>query len=99
MFHEHLRTVRVRPAVANVVDHSPADVARSLGPNLTRARFIQALETQSFDTGMGVTLRWPHGDHGQEPYSFNHEYMYQWTQGDADGGFGLKRLLPDPVNA
>jgi len=76
-----------------------ADVARSLGPNLTRARFIQALETQSFDTGMGVTLRWPHGDHGQEPYSFNHEYMYQWTQGDADGGFGLKRLLPDPVNA
>ena len=76
-----------------------ADAAKSLGPNLTRGRFIQALETQSFDSGMGVTLRWPHGDHGQEPYSFNHEYMYQWTQGDADGGFGLKRLTPDPVNA
>jgi ABC-type branched-subunit amino acid transport system substrate-binding protein len=75
-----------------------ADVARSLGPNLTRARFMQALETQSFDTGMGVTLKWPHGDHGQEPYSFNKEYLYQWVQGDADQGFGLKRILPDPIN-
>ena len=75
------------------------DVARTLGPNLTRARFIQALETQSFDTGMGVTLKWPHGDHGQEPYSFNKEYLYQWVQGDADQGFGLKRVQPDPVNA
>ncbi len=74
------------------------DVARTLGPNLTRARFIQALETQSFDSGMGATLRWPHGDHGQEPYSFNHEYLYQWTTGDADQGYGLKRILPDPVN-
>ena len=75
------------------------DVVKTLGPNLTRARFIQALETQSFDTGMGVTLKWPHGDHGQEPYSFNKEYLYQWVQGDADQGFGLKRVLPDPVNA
>ncbi len=74
------------------------DVARTLGPNLTRARFMQALETQSFDSGMGVTLRWPHGDHGQEPYSFNREYLYQWTTGDADQGYGLKRILPDPVN-
>jgi ABC-type branched-subunit amino acid transport system substrate-binding protein len=75
------------------------DVVKTLGPNLTRARFIQALETQSFDTGMGVTLKWPHGDHGQEPYSFNKEYLYQWVPGDADQGFGLKRVLPDPVNA
>jgi ABC-type branched-subunit amino acid transport system substrate-binding protein len=74
------------------------DVARTLGPNLTRARFIQALETQSFDSGMGVTLKWPHGDHGQEPYSFNREYLYEWTTGDADQGYGLKRILPDPVN-
>jgi ABC-type branched-subunit amino acid transport system substrate-binding protein len=75
------------------------DVARTLGPNLTRARFMQALESQSFDTGMGVTLKWPHGDHGQEPYSFNKEYLYEWVAGDADQGFGLKRILPDPVNS
>jgi hypothetical protein len=75
-----------------------ADVAKSLGANLTRARFMQALESQSFDTGMGVTLKWPHGDHGQEPYSFNKEFLYQWIAGDASG-FGLKRILPDPVNA
>ncbi len=75
-----------------------ADVARGLGPNLTRARFIQALESQSFDSGMGVTLRWPHGDHGQEPYSFNHEYLYQWVTGDADGNFGLRRVRPDPID-
>jgi branched-chain amino acid transport system substrate-binding protein len=75
-----------------------ADVARSLGPNLTRARFMSALEAGSFDTGMGVTLRWPHGDHGQEPYSFNKEYLYEWVAGDADQGYGLKRVLPDPVD-
>jgi hypothetical protein len=46
---------------------------------------------------MGVTLRWPHGDHGKEPYSFNREYLYQWV-GAADGGYDLKRVLPDPVN-
>jgi ABC-type branched-subunit amino acid transport system substrate-binding protein len=74
------------------------DVARTLGPNLTRARFMQALETQPFDSGMGVTMKWPHGDHGQEPYSFNKEYLYMWTTGDADQGYGLKRILPDPVN-
>ena len=74
-----------------------ADVAKTLGPNLTRVRFMQALESQSFDTGMGVTLRWPHGDHGQEPYSFNREYLYQWI-GAQDGTFDLKRVLPDAVN-
>ena len=75
-----------------------ADVMKTLGPNLTRTRFINALEAGSFDSGMGVTLRWPHGDHGQEPYSFNHEYLYQWVQGDADQGYGLKRIFPDPVD-
>jgi ABC-type branched-subunit amino acid transport system substrate-binding protein len=73
-----------------------ADVARQLGPNLTRTRFMQALETQAFDTGMGVTLKWPHGDHGQEPYSFNREYIYQW-EGASDGTYELKRLYPDGV--
>jgi ABC-type branched-subunit amino acid transport system substrate-binding protein len=74
-----------------------ADVASSLGPNLTRARFIDALESRSFETGFGVTLRWPHGDHGAEPYSFNKEFLYEWV-GSPDGGFDMKRVLPDPVN-
>jgi len=71
-----------------------ADVAARLGPNLTRAGLISALESGSFDTGMGVTLRWPHGDHGQMPYSFSHEYMYQWV-GNPDGSYDLKRVQPD----
>jgi ABC-type branched-subunit amino acid transport system substrate-binding protein len=75
-----------------------ADAAGSLGPNLTRPRFIQALESRSFDSGMGVTLKWPHGDHGQEPYSFNREFLYEWV-GAPDGGYDLKRVLPDPVNS
>jgi branched-chain amino acid transport system substrate-binding protein len=75
-----------------------ADVMRTLGPNLTRTRFIDALESGAFDSGMGVTMRWPHGDHGKEPYSFNHEFLYQWVQGDADQGYGLKRILPDPID-
>jgi ABC-type branched-subunit amino acid transport system substrate-binding protein len=74
-----------------------ADAAAPLGANLTRTRFIQALESRSFETGFGVTLRWPHGDHGQEPYSFNKEFLYEWI-GSPDGGYDLKRVLPDPVN-
>jgi branched-chain amino acid transport system substrate-binding protein len=71
-----------------------ADTARQLGPNLTRAGLISALESGSYDTGMGVTLRWPHGAHGQDPYPFSREYMYQWV-GTADGGYDLKRVQPD----
>jgi hypothetical protein len=74
-----------------------ADAAGQLGPELTRERLITQLETHSFDTGMGVTLRWPHGDHGQEPYAFNREFIYQWV-GTPDGGFDLRRVQPDPVN-
>ena len=73
------------------------DAARALGPDLTRPRFIDYLETHSFDTGMGQVLRWPHGDHGQEPYCFNREYLYEW-EGTADGGYDFKRVLPDPTN-
>ena len=75
-----------------------ADAAAPLGANLTRPRFIDALESHSFDSGMGVTLKWPHGDHGQEPYSFNREFLYEWV-GAPDGGYDLKRVLPDPVNS
>jgi ABC-type branched-subunit amino acid transport system substrate-binding protein len=74
-----------------------AEAAQQLGAELTRTRLIDYLETHSFDTGMGVTLRWPHGDHGREPYSFNREFLYEWV-GAPDGGYDLKRVLPDPVN-
>ena len=72
------------------------DVARKLGPNLTRPAFIAALESQPWETGMGQVLKWPHGDHGQEPYSFNKEPVYLWT-GAPDGTFEVKRVYPDAV--
>ena len=72
------------------------DVARKLGPNLTRPAFIAALESQPWETGMGQVLKWPHGDHGQEPYSFNREPVYLWT-GAPDGTFEVKRVYPDAV--
>ncbi len=83
-----------------------ADVARTLGPDLTRARFIQALEAGSFNSGAGIVLRWPHGDHGKEPYSFNHEYLYKWIPGNAGcpagqpcpDGYDLMRVRPDPID-
>ena len=69
---------------------------RAIGPNLTRPLFMQYLESHQFDTGQGIVLKWPHGDHGQEPYSFNHEFMYMYS-GAPDGGWQIKRLWPDPV--
>jgi hypothetical protein len=69
---------------------------RAIGPNLTRPLFMQYLEAHEFDTGQGITLKWPHGNHGQEPYSFNREYMYMYS-GAPDGGWQIKRLWPDPV--
>jgi ABC-type branched-subunit amino acid transport system substrate-binding protein len=74
-----------------------AYAASQLGPDLTRTALINRLETERFDSGMGQTLRWPHGDHSSEPYAFHNEYLYEWTDGDADGGFGVKRIRPDPV--
>jgi branched-chain amino acid transport system substrate-binding protein len=67
-----------------------------LGANVTRASFMQQLETHSYDTGMGVVLKWPHGDHGQYPYSFNKEYLYAWITAP-DGGWEEKHLFPDPL--
>ena len=80
--------------------NAAASSFRAIGADLTRPKFIDYLETHSFDTGMGVTLKWPHGDHGQQPYSFNHEYMYLYAgapNGGGDAGWEIKRLLPDPV--
>ena len=71
--------------------------ANEMGPNLTRTGLINRLETERFDGGMGNLLYWPHGDHSREPYPFHSEYLYLWTNGDADGGFGVKRIRPDPV--
>jgi ABC-type branched-subunit amino acid transport system substrate-binding protein len=74
-----------------------ADVLRPMGADVTRARLVQALESQSFESGMGQVLRWPHGDHGREPYSFNREYMYLWVNAP-DGTYDVRRQYPDPVN-
>ena len=74
-----------------------ADVLRPMGADVTRARLVQALESQSFESGMGQVLRWPHGDHGREPYSFNREFMYLWVNA-ADGTYDVRRQYPDPVN-
>ena len=67
-----------------------------LGANVTRAAFIQQLESHQYDTGMGVILKWPHGDHGQYPYSFNKEYIYAWIT-SPDGGWEEKHVYPDPL--
>jgi len=67
-----------------------------LGANVTRTAFMQQLEAHQYDTGMGVVLKWPHGDHGQYPYSFNKEYIYQWIT-SPDGGWEEKHLYPDPL--
>jgi hypothetical protein len=77
--------------------NAAATAFQAIGANLTRAAFINFLETHSFDTGMGPTLKWPHGEHGQEPYIFNREQMYIYTTAP-DGSYGVKRLWPDPVN-
>ena len=76
--------------------NAAASAFQAIGANLTRPAFINFLESHSFDTGMGPTLRWPHGDHGQEPYSFNREQMYIYTSAP-DGSYDVKRLWPDPI--
>ncbi|MGH9000715.1 MAG: ABC transporter substrate-binding protein [Acidimicrobiia bacterium] len=70
--------------------------AAELGPDLTREGFKQVLESRGWESGMGVTLYWPEGDHNKLPYSFNREFIYKWV-GHPDGGWDMKRILPDPV--
>ena len=71
-----------------------AKAAERLGADLTREGFKKVLETNSWDSGLGVTLSWPEGNHNQEPYSFNREFIYKYVTG-SDGGFDIKRIMPD----
>ena len=38
----------------------------------------------------------PPTSHNDNPYSFNREFIYKWVTA-SDGGWDLKRILPDPV--
>jgi branched-chain amino acid transport system substrate-binding protein len=73
-----------------------AKAAAQMGPDLTRDGFKKILEANSWDSGLGVTLHWPAGDHNANPYSFNREFIYKWISA-SDGGWDLKRIRPDPV--
>jgi ABC-type branched-subunit amino acid transport system substrate-binding protein len=73
-----------------------AKAAEQLGPDLTRDGFKKVLESKAWDSGLGVTLYWPPGDHNANPYSFNREFIYKWISA-SDGGWDLKRIRPDPV--
>jgi ABC-type branched-subunit amino acid transport system substrate-binding protein len=75
-----------------------AKAAQSLGADVTREGLKTALETKAggWDSGLGVTLHWPPGDHNVNPYSFNREFIYKWVSA-ADGGYDFKRIRPDPV--
>jgi len=44
---------------------------------------------------LGVTLYWEPNSHNDNPYSFNREFIYKWVTA-SDGGWDLKRILPDP---
>jgi ABC-type branched-subunit amino acid transport system substrate-binding protein len=73
-----------------------AKAAAELGPDLTREGFKNVLESKGWDSGVGVTLHWPAGNHNASPYSFNREFIYKWISAP-DGGWDEKRILPDPV--
>jgi hypothetical protein len=73
-----------------------AQAAAALGADLTRDGLKAALESRGWDSGLGVTLHWPAKDHNALPYSFNREFIYRWVD-HPDGGWDLKRILPDPV--
>jgi ABC-type branched-subunit amino acid transport system substrate-binding protein len=74
-----------------------AQAAAQLGPDLTREGFKKVLESpKGWDSGVGVTLHWPAGDHNASPYSYNREFIYKWITAP-DGGWDERRILPDPV--
>lgn len=73
-----------------------AKAAAELGADLTRDGFKAVLESRGWESGFGVTLYWPKGDHNALPYSFNRQFVYRWV-GHKDGGWDMKRILPDPV--
>ena len=73
-----------------------AKAAAEMGPDLTRDGLKKVLEARPWDSGLGVTLFWPPTSHNDNPYSFNREFVYKWVTA-SDGGWDLKRILPDPV--
>jgi branched-chain amino acid transport system substrate-binding protein len=73
-----------------------AKAAAQMGPDLTRDGLKKILESRSWDSGLGVTMYWPPTSHNDNPYSFNREFIYKWITA-SDGGWDLKRILPDPV--
>ena len=73
-----------------------AKAAAQLGADLTRDGFKQVLESKGWDSGLGVTLYWPPGNHNANPYSYNREFIYKWVSA-SDGGWDQKRIRPDPV--
>jgi len=73
-----------------------AKAAAELGPDLTRDGLKRVLESRPWDSGLGVSLFWPPSGHNDTPYSFNREFVYKWVSA-GDGGWDLKRILPDPV--
>jgi hypothetical protein len=73
-----------------------AKAAAEMGPDLTRDGLKKVLEARPWDSGLGVTLFWPATSHNDNPYSFNREFIYKWVTA-SDGGWDLKRILPDPV--
>jgi ABC-type branched-subunit amino acid transport system substrate-binding protein len=73
-----------------------AKAAGELGPDLTREGLKNVLESKGWDSGVGVTLHWPPGNHNANPYSYNREFVYKWITAP-DGGWDERRILPDPV--
>lgn len=73
-----------------------AEALKTLGADVTRDGLKRVLEANAWDSGMGVTLRWPEGNHNAEPYSFAREFMYKYVTGD-DGGYDIKRVMPDAI--
>jgi len=73
-----------------------AKAAAEMGPDVTRDGLKKILESQSWDSGLGVTMYWPASSHNDNPYSYNREFIYKWITA-SDGGWDLKRILPDPV--
>jgi hypothetical protein len=68
-----------------------------MGADLTRDGLKKVLESKAWDSGIGSTLYWNAADHNaSQNYSYNREFIYKWISAK-DGGWDLKRILPDPV--
>ena len=70
------------------------NLLKEMGPNPTRQGLIDRLESRSFESYMGQTMRWPKGNHDLEPYAFHNEYVYLWASPRTSGPVGWK---PDPT--